>query len=103
MTDSTDDSVLDLGDLLAIATLSQGDIQAIDLALVTNSVAQWRKVAYVVGMAMEAYPDRFHDIPDIYYAERVKVLVSQGMLESQGNLSRMRFSEIRLPNQGLSQ
>ena len=103
MTDSTDDPALDVDDLLAIASLSQGDIEAIDRALVTNSVAQWRKVAYVVGMAMDAYPHRFHGIPDIYYAERVKVLVSQGMLESQGDLSRTRFSEIRLPDQGLSQ
>jgi Protein of unknown function len=103
MTDSIDDPELDADDLLAVASLSQDDIRAIDYALTANSHSQWRKVAYVVSMAMDAYPDRFHDISDIFYAARVKALVSQGVLEAQGNLSRMRFSEIRLPSQGPSQ
>jgi hypothetical protein len=100
MTDETDDPALDAEDRVAVAALTPDDIQAIDLALVTNTRAQWRKVAFVVGAAMDAYPDRFHDVPDVFYAERVKALVSQGLLDSQGNLSRMRFSEIRLPAGG---
>ena len=80
MTDNADDPALDSEDLIAVASLSHGDIQAIDDALVANSDAQWRKLAYVVSMAMDTYPDRFHDIPDIYYAQRAKALVSQGKL-----------------------
>lgn len=102
MTENTDDPALDADDLLAVASLRQVDIQAIDHALIGNSHAQWRKVAYVIGMAMDAYPDRFHDIPDIFYAQRVKALISQGTFEAQGNLSRMRVSEIRLINDGQS-
>ena len=103
MADNTDDPELDADDLFAVASLSPDDVQAIDNALVANSHTHWRKVAYVVCIAMDAYPEQFHDIPDIFYAARIKTLVSQGLLEAQGNLSRMRFSEIRLPRQSRSQ
>ena len=39
----------------------------------------------------------FPNIPDIYYAQRVRRLVAVGELESQGNLEYMRYSEVRLP------
>ena len=86
----------DAEELISIAGLSSGDIQEIDSALVINAAAHWQKVAFVVSGAMLAFSDRFLDIPDVFFAERIKVMVSQGILESQGNLSRMRFSEIRL-------
>jgi len=34
-------------------------------------------------------------IPDIYFLSRVRVLVDLGKLESRGDLSKMRFSEVR--------
>lgn len=33
--------------------------------------------------------------PDLFYAIRVRYLVESGRLVSQGNLSRMRYSEVR--------
>ncbi|WEK97612.1 DUF3658 domain-containing protein [Xanthomonas oryzae] len=45
---------------------------------------------------MDAYPDAYCDIPDIFYAQRIRYLVSAGHLEASGNLNRMRFSEVRL-------
>ena len=36
-------------------------------------------------------------IPDLFYAERLRKLVQDGRLESQGNLAYMRLSEVRLP------
>ena len=42
---------------------------------------------------------RIPDVPDIYYAQRVRHLVEIGKLESQGDLHYMRYSEVRLPGQ----
>ena len=42
----------------------------------------------------------FPDVPDIYYAQRVRHLVEVGKLESQGDLHYMRYSEVRLPGSG---
>jgi Protein of unknown function len=91
------DEILDTEELAAIAALAPEDIQAIDDALLKNARNHWSKVALVVDAAMYAYPDRFLDIPDVFYGDRIKVLVSQGLLESQGNLSKMRFCEVRFP------
>jgi hypothetical protein len=63
--------------------------------------ADWRKVALVVAVAMDAYSDQYHDIPDVFYGQRVRDLVSSGHLAAQGNLRRMRFSEVRLTSLGL--
>ena len=34
-------------------------------------------------------------IPDPYFAGRIKELMRQGLLESQGNLNHIRYSEVR--------
>lgn len=47
---------------------------------------------------MYAYPDRFDDIPDVFYGLRLRQLASDGLLSAQGNLRRMRFSEVRKLN-----
>ena len=78
--------------------LSEMDIKRIDKALLSNTCQVWRKVARVVGTTMMELPDRIKGIPDIYYAQRIRQLVEEGKLESQGNLACMRYSEVRLPN-----
>ncbi|MFN3984935.1 MAG: DUF3658 domain-containing protein [Rhodocyclaceae bacterium] len=95
-TDNQDDPPLDAEGLEAVAALNQDDLAAIDRALLAASHSSWRKVAFVVGTAMDAYPDLYHEVPDVFYGQRVRALVSAGQLEAQGNLHRMRFSEIRL-------
>jgi len=95
-TDNQDDPPLDAEDLEAVAALTRDDLGAIDRAIIAASHTNWRKVALVVGTAMDAYPDLYHDVPDVFYAQRVRALVSAGQLEAQGNLHRIRFSEIRL-------
>jgi hypothetical protein len=76
-------------------TLTSEQIRAIDLALLSNVVTQWRKVAQVVGTTMSELQSRVGGIPDIYYAERVRELVRNGVVEAQGNLHAMRFGEVR--------
>ncbi len=89
---------LDDVDRAAIAALSVAEVAAIDRAIMFALTSQWQKTALVVGHAMYAYPDRFDDIPDVFYGQRLLQLASEGRLSAQGNLRRMRFSEVRKLN-----
>ncbi|MGN8084346.1 DUF3658 domain-containing protein, partial [Variovorax sp. 22077] len=78
-----------------VAKLSQAELALIDTALLSQVSDDWRKVARVVGMAMLSTRDLPSGVPDAFFAKRVRLLVESGQLESQGDLRRMRFSEIR--------
>jgi hypothetical protein len=80
-----------------VEQLSGADIHLIDEALLSNAGYRWRKVARVVGTTMGRLPNPIVGIPDTFYAQRVRKLVADKRLESQGNLAYMRFSEVRLP------
>ena len=80
-----------------VAQLTETEIKAIDEALISNARHPWRKVTLVVGLTMGLFQNRFSEIPDLFYAHRIRKLVQDGCLESQGNLEYMRFSEVRLP------
>jgi len=80
-----------------VATLTSDDLEQIDRHLLSHATPYWRKVALLVGLTMMELPNRVKGIPDIFYAQRVRKLVEDGYLESQGNLKSMRFSEVRLP------
>ena len=83
--------------LKLVSQLSEEQFKDIDAALLSEACGQWRKVARIVGMMMMNFPNRVHGIPDVFYSQRVRLLVEKGLLESQGNLSYMGFSEVRLP------
>ena len=80
-----------------VEKLSPEDLAKIDEGLLSNCCDRWRKVAMVVGTTMTSDgPYRYEDVPDVFYSQRVKALVEMGLLESQGNLDFMRYSEVRL-------
>lgn len=79
-----------------IDALTPTDLQRIDDALMAGASTQFRKVARVVGIAMSAKEDEDR-IPDYFYASRVRKLVEEGRLVSQGNLEFMGSSEVKLP------
>lgn len=91
-----EDAQPDAEELELVAALSNEQVQAIDAALLAASDSRWRKVAFLVAMAMTG-PARVPGVPDVYYAQRVRVMVSDGILEARGMLSRMRYSEVRTP------
>ena len=95
--DVVPDKELTPGQVKLVEQLTDEEIQAIDSALLANCCERWRKVARVVGTTMTELPSRVEGIPDIYYSQRVRKLVEAGQLESQGNLSYMRYSEVRRP------
>ena len=82
-----------------VAKLTSADRRTIDEVLLANATPRWRKVAMIVGMTMiqlEDRGDRVNGIPDVFYSQRVRVLVEAGRLEAAGDLAYMRFSEVRL-------
>lgn len=89
--------------LALVNKLSEIDIKRIDKILISKACQYWRKVARVVGNTMMEMQDRISGIPDIYYAQRVRHLVKEGKLESQGNLAYMRYSEVRYPSKKLNE
>jgi hypothetical protein len=86
---------LDEEDTKAIAALTVEDVAAIDEAILSKLSSYWQKTALVIAMSMYVYPDRFDDIPDVFFGQRVLALAEQGLLEASGNLRQWRFSEIR--------
>ncbi len=83
-----------------VAELSDEDLQEIDRLLLSHATHSWRKVAMLVGLAMRDNKGHKKGVPDILYSQRVRKLVEQGRLVSEGNLQYMRFSEVRLPDAG---
>lgn len=79
-----------------VSKLEDSEVERIDEALLSNISDYWKKVASVVGATMMDLKNRVEGIPDVYYANRIILLVEKGLIESQGNLKRMRFSEVRL-------
>jgi hypothetical protein len=69
---------------------------SVDDEIMRAASKNWRKVAMIVGIVIQANPHR--GLQDTAIAERVKLLVAEGRLEAQGNLDRMTYSEVRLPS-----
>jgi hypothetical protein len=70
--------------------------EEIDKALLANITHDWRKVARVVGSTMVQLGDKRAGRNDLYFAERVAVLVEHGLIEQEGDLAQMGHCEVRL-------
>ena len=81
-----------------IGALTPDQLKLIDDHVIAGAPKQFRKVARVAWIAMKATEDEIFRIPDYFFATRVQQLVKQGRLVSQGNLERMRYSEVKLPD-----
>ena len=77
--------------------LNPSDIERIDQAVLASAGEHWLKLARVVTDAMRMLEAELPDVPDLFYAQRAAALAESGLLESQGNLRRMRYSEVRVP------
>jgi hypothetical protein len=90
------DPPLDVEQSMRVSRLSQEDLWDIDREILAQSARSWRNVARIVGQVIDKLSSRIPDVPDIYYAQRVRHLVENGKLESRGDLHFMRDSEVRL-------
>lgn len=78
-----------------VGQLTGDEVSEIDMALLSNTNDKWRKVAMVVAKTMLENPCRISGIPDIYYSQRLRKPVGEKQLVARGNLSYMRYSEVR--------
>jgi hypothetical protein len=63
----------------------------------SHALPRNRKVAMIVALTMSKSSAGLPELPDVFYAQRVKELVARGRLVAEGNLDRMRYGEVRLP------
>ncbi|HEX7640565.1 MAG TPA: hypothetical protein VF457_19385 [Burkholderiaceae bacterium] len=86
---------LEADETAIVDALTPKDITAIDDALLGATSSNWSKVAMVLARQMKRRPDVPDDVPLEFYWSRLCNLVARGDLESQGNLRRPMFSEVR--------
>ena len=80
-----------------VSKLSEEQLKNIDNALLSYANKRFQKVAMIVAMFIAESNLHSSEIPDVFYAQRIAELSNKGLLESQGNLKLMRFSEVRIP------
>jgi hypothetical protein len=83
----------------AFARLGQDEVKDIDEAVLSCATPHWQKVARMVSLAEKKLVSNYPQFSPDFYAERIRLLAEEGRLESQGDLSYMRFSEVRLPHE----
>ena len=72
-------------------------IARVDATLLAHTTKEFHKVAKIVDLAMKSLLDAPENLTECFYSRRIAHLVRSGQMESQGNLRRMRYSEVRLP------
>ena len=83
----------------AFARLREAEVKDIDDAILSCATSHWQKVARMVSLAEKKLASKYPQFSYSLYAERIRLLAGEGRLESQGDLSFMRFSEVRLPHE----
>jgi hypothetical protein len=80
-------------------SLVSAPLSFFDTLLLSQITTRWQKVAMVVGNALTASrKDLIVQVSDLVLAARIRALAESGRIESQGNLTKMRYSEVRLPS-----
>jgi hypothetical protein len=69
----------------------------LDEMILSFARPRWRKVAMIFVETLHLCEGRAVRTSDEAIEARIRALVDAGRLESQGNLSRPRHSEVRLP------
>ena len=73
------------------------DVDELDATILSHARERWLKVAMVAARTMQERGLGPSDEQLDIVVARVRALVARGRLVAQGNLSRPRFSEVRLP------
>ena len=72
------------------------DVDELDATILSHARRRWLKVAMIAARTMQELRFGPADKPFDIVVARVRELVTQGRLAAQGDLSRPRFSEVRL-------
>lgn len=80
--------------------LISAPITYFDRRLLSAAKAGWQKSARIVGEVLVSFIDEnLFQVGDLFLASRVRALVEAGQLEGRGDLSQIRYSEVRLPQE----
>ena len=72
--------------------------QALDEIIVSLAKRRWQKTAMIIANVLDRLEVESLDVHGHRVEERIVYLVKEGRLEAQGDLSRWRHSEVRLPS-----
>lgn len=81
----------------AIARLAEDDLLRIDRTILAALDRSWKRAGLITAGVMIAAPDEYEEIPEEFYALRLRALASASCIEVRGDLSALKTSEIRLP------
>jgi len=81
-----------------VSALTVEELVRIDRELKSLCTDRWQKMAKVVGSCMFLEKATKSKLPDIFYAQRIRKMVSDGQLESRGYIESIRFCEVKLSN-----
>ena len=80
----------------AIERLTEQDIAQIDQAILASLDRRWKKVGFITAGVMIAAPDEHEEIPEMFYALRIRALADASRIEVNGDPLVLKTSEIRL-------
>tara|TARA_B110000046_G_scaffold87746_1_gene95852 strand:+ start:4777 stop:5088 length:312 start_codon:yes stop_codon:yes gene_type:complete len=82
-------------ELKRISALEKTDIKFIDDTLLSCISLKYSKQALIIIIARQKMEDTLGSIPLTYYSMRIQKMVEEDILEANGNLEYLRFSEVR--------
>ena len=68
----------------------------LDQVIFSKLNPNWRKTAMIIGDVVRAWKSRSMPVDEEIIGARIQALAEAGRIESQGNLSMWRHSEVRL-------
>lgn len=80
----------------AIERLQEQDLVKIDQAILASLDRSWKKAGFVTAGVLIAAPDEYEDIPEAFYALRIRALADGSRIEVKGDLDVLKTCEIRL-------
>ena len=80
-----------------VSQLNQEVLNKIDNELLSYVNESFQKVSKIVASFMASPNVHSSEIPLLLYVQRIEEMSKKGLLESQGNLKFMRYSEVRVP------
>jgi hypothetical protein len=86
-------STLRWKDVVLPASVAESDVDKLIFAELKEN---WRKVALIVGNVLQTCKARSIPLSDEVISARIQELAENGRIESQGNLTKWRYSEVRL-------
>ena len=81
----------------AIAHLGEHDLLRIDQMILSSLGRDWKKAGFITAGVMISAPDEYEDLPEMFYASRIRMLAEASRIETKGDALVLKAFEVRLP------